>query len=199
MASYSPISVIPPSAHERSGYHSSSAGFTLLEVLVSLVVLVIAGIGAIAGFNLITQSVIGSDIRANQSRLIDEDIAEISRLSEVYNACVDPAGSISTNCPGQQVGNSFYYFPDPVTPANVNTFFLACRSTTAAGHITQNFITAINALGQPAGDVTREAAIRVEPTDAANHLVRITWVDPTRNNRELRRLEITPVVSAWCP
>lgn len=184
-------------------------GFTLPEVLVSAVVLLIALSGGIAAFNLVTQSIRRTEISADQSRRIDLDLAGIARLSELYTSCVNPAGSIppdpATDCLGDdvEVGNSYYYFPDPVNPLDVNNFFLACRSTVATSHITQNFIAALNnvsLLPQPGGAVVRQNAIRVPPvTDAANHLVEITWIDPTRNNRVLKSVRVVPIVSSWCP
>jgi prepilin-type N-terminal cleavage/methylation domain-containing protein len=185
-------------------------GFTLIETLVSLVVISIAAVGAIAAFNLITQSVGGTGLQADRSRRIDADIAAISRLSEFYTSCSTPAGAVPANisspdaacgagsaAAGVQIGNSFYYFPDPTNTANVNAFFTACRSTTEASHITANFRTAINGLGQPGGGVTRQAATRIAGGDPSNHIVQVEWRDP--QNRVLRSLRITPLVSAWCP
>lgn len=191
---------------------SSSQGFTLPEVLVSAVVLVVAVVGSIAAFNLVTQSVRGTGVRADQARRIDADIAEITQISEVYTACETPEGSVPVPIPEPgddfsaacgadvEVGNSFYYIPDSSVDQNdLNDFFAACRSNAQAGHITANFITAVNALPPPGGDVTRQNAERVDGNDAANHLVRINWVNPTRNDRVLRSIEIAPTVTAWCP
>lgn len=185
-------------------------GFTLIEVIVSSVVILIAMVGAIAAFNLVTQSVRGTGLRADQSRRIDAQVAEISRLSEIYTACLVPAGAVPANpddadaacgpgsaAAGVQTGNSFYYFPDSANIANINAFFAACRSTTPGTHITANFIDAINALPAPGGEVNRQNAIRIEGADANNHAVQVTWSDQAGN--ELRTLRSSPLVSAWCP
>lgn len=175
--------------------------FTLPEVLVSSVILVVAIVGSIAASNLVIQSVRGTGVNANQNRRIDQDIAEISRLSEEYNACVDPLGSTNVNCVGQDVqfGNSFYYFPNPQVQADVAAFYDACNNPNDASHITRRFILAINALPNPNADnVQRQNAVRVNGADPNNHLVQITWRDPARN-RDLRTFQIRPLVSAWCP
>lgn len=183
-------------------------GFTLVEVLVSVIVISIAAVGSIVAFNVTTQSVRGTGLRADQSRRIDAQIAEISRLSEVYTSCGTPAGAVPpapiipvTACAGSTtdvaVGNSFYYFPDPASVADVNAFFTACRSAAEGTHITANFRTAINGLPQPGGGVTRQAATRLNGADASNHIVVVTWRDPA--NRDLRTIRVTPLVSAWCP
>lgn len=189
------------------GHHhnrTANEGFTLVEVLASSIILLISTIGAIAAFNLITQSVQGTGLRVEQSRAIDADISEISRLSELFTSCVNAAGSIPENPPadctglGVQVGNSYYYFPDPGNTTDVQNFFTACRS----GAIANNFIGVLNDFddfSQPGGGVTRQNAIRVDGTNPVNHLVQINWVDANQPARVLRSIQITPILSSWCP
>lgn len=184
------------------------SGFTLVEVLVSAVVIVVAASGAIVAFNLITQSVRGTGLRADQSRVVDAQVAEVSRLAEIYTSCGTPEGAVppapvtpATACSGSVVNvallNSFYYFPDPANAANVADFYAACRATDPGSHITANFIAAIDGLDQPGGGVTRMPAERNPADVASNYLVQVEWVDPA--NRVLRRIQIVPLVSAWCP
>lgn len=181
-------------------------GFTLIELLVSSLILAVAVFGSVASFNLITQSAQGTGIRLDQSRLIDADLATITYRSEKFTSCnpasptgADPADPTS-HCNGQnnvKFGNSYYYFPqvsdgdDPSTWTNAIAFDAAC----ADGTIRSNFITALGGQIDLANNVRRLAPAAVNGTD---HLVRITWVDPTRNNRELRSVELASVVSAWC-
>jgi len=188
-------------------------GFTLLEVLVSSVVILVATIGSIAAFNVITQSIRGTGLRADQSRRIDAQIAEISLFSEIYTACVNPLGAIpadltsaDTACgsgsiaDGVEIGNSYYYFP--ATPANGDLFYAACRSNSAATNITANFVAAINNnanLPQPGGGVTRSPGAKVDPTDSSSHVVEVEWVETGNPARILRSIRVTPLVSSWCP
>lgn len=187
-------------------------GFTLIEVLVSSVIILIAMVGSIAAFNLIVQSVRGTGLRADQSRRIDAQIAEISRISEIYTACGTPEGAVpadpvtpATACAGTTVnveaGNSYYYFPDPANPAFVARFFAACRSGAESGHITAAFVDAIDAINPPVGtfegNVTRLAAARVDPLDLSNHVVQVIWESDT--GLELRTFGISPLVTSWCP
>lgn len=186
----------------RSNLIPLQEAFTLPEVLVSLVIITIALAGSIAGVNLILQSVRGTGIRADQNRRIDRDISQITRLSEEYNACVDPEGSVSTLCSGENIRTSDYYFPeipdrfDPATWGDARLFEAACRAEDGSTHITDGFMVAIDALDDPGGDVTRENAERLDGIDPSNHLVQITWSSPAR---ELRSIQVTPLVSAWCP
>ncbi|MCP9926335.1 prepilin-type N-terminal cleavage/methylation domain-containing protein [Cyanobium sp. CH-040] len=197
-------------APERLLRGKKNAGFTLVEVLASAVILLVATVGAIVAFNLITQSVRGTGSRADQSRRIDEQIAEINRLSEIYTSCGTPEGAVPSNlptlpCAGSttdvQVGNSFYYFPDPANTSFVARFFSACRSSAESGHITAGFVSAIDGIPPGAdtldGGVSRRAAERVNPSDASNHLVEVIWEDELE--RPLRTVRIAPIVSSWCP
>jgi prepilin-type N-terminal cleavage/methylation domain-containing protein len=171
-------------------------GFTLVEVLVSSVVITVAVAGSIAAVNLIVQSVRGTGNLAAQNRVIDRDISNIYGVSERFGACTNPQGNTAA-CPAQDPLNSSYYFPEDT--ANVDAFFTACNSANAGTHITANFITAIGAIdpGPDLGEgVTRAVVERVDGADPANHLVRIEW---RAGNRELREIRLRPIVSSWCP
>lgn len=176
---------------------SRENGFTLIELLVSSVILVVAVTGSIVAFNLVTSSVRGTGLRANQSRIIDRDIALINELSEVYGTCATPAGSSDpSGCTDSEPGESFYYFP--ADPTNITAFEAACED----GSIVDNFIASVNGTATGAdvniptttGVVTRQNAVRVAGT---NHLVRITWNDA--DGDQLRQVEVLPIVTAWCP
>lgn len=191
-----------------SSAKAGSRGFTLVEVLASSVIMLIAVAGSIVAFNLITQSVRGTGLRADQSRRIDSQIAEVSRLAEIYTSCGTPAGAVPPNPPtvatacaggtaNVQIGNSFYYTPDPANIVAVDDFYTACRSADPANHITANFMNAVDNLQAPNGAVLRLPSARVDEDDASNFLVEVTWTDP--GNRVLRRFRISPLVSAWCP
>lgn len=182
----------------------NKAGFTLVEVLVSTVILTFAVVGSIAGFNLIVQSVRGTEIRADQNRRIDRDISSINRISEAFSSCVNPQGSVIADpltCLGQDVqyGNSYYYFPDlpgfeatnPATWTPAEQFSSACVS----GTLITNFISSINKMPQPGGDVVRTGA-QIVPD--SGYLVEITWRDPARN-RDLRTIQVSPLAASWCP
>lgn len=195
-------------------------GFTLLELLVSGLILAVAATGAIGAFNLISQSMQGTGIRSEQQRLIDSDIAKISYLAETFTSCEVPAGtnpsSPDVHCdtvedPDVEFNNSYYYFPyvadgeDRTTWTDANSFATAC----ANGTLRTNFKAALKTLFTspnnpiPSGvDVARNwVGTGNDPVDleGSNYLVRISWVDPSLNNRELRSMVIGPVVASWCP
>jgi prepilin-type N-terminal cleavage/methylation domain-containing protein len=182
---------------------SADSGFSLVEVLVAAVIISVSSVAVVGAFNLVTQSVTGTGLRADQSRRIDAQIDQISEISEIYTACNEPAGEIPVN-PQTACGanisprSSFYYFPDYGVPADVEAFFAACRSTDPSSHITSNFINQINILPSPGGGIAAPVASRIASTNPSSHLVQVTWSgDP--GGRLLRQIQIRPVVSSWCP
>lgn len=188
-------------------------GFTLVEVLVSLVVLTVASAGAVVAFNVTTQAVRGTESRSEQNRLIDDDIARVNRISETFTSCVEPAGANpsdpATYCTGDEVSgdppNSFYYFPEISDPADPDTWTDATdfRSACSDGSLRASFIAALGggAAANLNGADGSVLAVRQPVVGAANssHLVVITWTDPGDSSRVLRRLLIAPIVSSWCP
>lgn len=187
------------------------SGFSLVEVLVALVVITLASTGAIVAFNVTNQSVRGTEERSEQNRLIDADVARITRLSETFTSCVTPEGANPTNpasyCTGSDVafGNSYYYFPVISDPNNSATWTAATDFRTACddGTLRANFIAALG--GGAAANingvngsalVTRQ---QIQAVSGSNHLVEITWTAPGNTTRILRRIRVAPTVSSWCP
>lgn len=192
-------------------FANHSDGFSLVEVLVALVVITVASAGAIGAFNLIRQSIRGTEARSDQNRLIDENIAQITRISATFTSCITPTGANpvdpESHCTGTDVafGNSYYYFPvisdrlDPSTWTNATNFRTACN----AGTLRSNFIAALgggSAVSLNASDgsplVTRQPIVAVANS---KHLVEITWTAPGDASRVFRKIRVAPIVSAWCP
>ena len=182
---------------------SSSAGFSIIEALVAVVVLAVALAGSSAAMRGIS-GLLGRSGQLNASSLaIDNDISEIKRLGSLYSACVVSTGSIpsgaSAGCGrGLSPNQAAYFFPvDPgVDEANISAFFAACKASNAASHITQGFITAINGLPAVGAGVSRSSVAREAPTDPKNHnvIVRYTAADGSIQ----RVIKVAPVLSAWC-
>jgi len=183
-----------------------SNGFTLVEVIVAATIIIVAVAGTLGGFNAFISASNQTQSKSEQQKMIDTDIAKISKLSQVYTACINPRGSVpapSETCQGLtasstvQMGDSLYYFP-PAT-SDQATFFSACSASDANNHITKNFIKAIDLLRPvSANGVTRQAATRDDEDDASNHLVRVRWVQATNTSNTLRLIKVVPLVSAWC-
>ena len=188
----------------RAGFSltPASAGFSLTEALVAAVVLGIALVGASGALRGITD-LLGRSGQVNAMNLaIDNDISEIKRLASLYTACLVPSGSVpaeDASCGnGITPDQAAYYFPvDPGSnEANITAFFAACNASSAASHITQGFITAINGLPAVGAGVSRSSVTREAPTDPKNHNVIVRYTAP--NSPMQRMIKVAPVVAAWC-
>ena len=177
----------------REQDRSTSSGISLVEVLVALVVLAVSVAGTSGMFSNAITSIFRTGDYASQASVIEADIARVQSIAVNYNACTVPSGSID-NCPGQALGNSFYYFPG--SSGDIPAFFAACNAPSPSDHITNNFIAAVNALPQPGSSVTRETVVRAAGTPANDHAVVVRWSTSTLNNA--RVLKVAPVVSSWC-
>jgi len=187
----------------RASRRRHEAGFSLVESLVAAVVLAVALVGssgALQGISGLLQRSAGHNA---MGLAIDNDISEIKRLASSYSACITPTGSFpsgaSAGC-GQALtpDQAAYFFPvDPgVNEANITAFFTACKASTAASHITQGFITAINGLPAVGAGVTRGTVAREDSTDPKNHNVIVRY---TAGDGSIQRvIKVAPVLSAWC-
>jgi hypothetical protein len=188
----------------------ASAGFSIVEALVAVLVLAVALAGSSVAMRGIT-GLLGRSGQLNASSLaVDNDISEIKRLASLYTACLltadmpIPMGSIPT---GASAGCGLGFTPDqaayffPVVPgtneANITAFFNACKAGSAASHITQGFITAISDLPSDLGaGVSRSRVAREDATDPKNHNVIVRYA--AADGSMQRVIKVVPVLSAWC-
>ena len=129
---------------------SANNGFTIIEAVMAGVILIVVSLMFTVATRTIITAITSTDSQSRLNALIDNDISAMRSLSNQYNACSTSGASGSTSTSGCLSGttetNSYWYFPDPASSANVTAFDTACQSTTSAAHITNNFITAISAL-----------------------------------------------------
>jgi len=175
------------------------SGFSLVEVIVAVFLLAL-GISATFGlFGFVIKLIGKTESLAKANAAIDSDIAIIKQKSEEYTSCISPRGSFSGTC-DQALGNTYYYFPNPSLHSDGSLFYDACRTTTQASHLTQNFITGLNGISETslqAAGVDRLPVERVNPTVPTDHSVKISYTGI--NVAVNRTIKISPVVSSWCP
>lgn len=178
----------------------SQQGFSLVEGLVAMVVLVVAVAGTATAFNLIVSSISRSSGQNAASLAIDNDVAQIKRLAAIYTACANPAGALPVGTDpcgnGATQTEPEYFFP--ADPADINAFFTACAAASGS-HIVDGFVNVLTATGTGASlpssvgaGVTRTSIARQNSGDPKNHNVIIRYSTG-------RIVKVAPVVSAWCP
>ena len=170
---------------------SKSSGFSLVELLVAAVVMVLSSIGGGALFNSATRQVNTIHESLTQQFSISNDLATVLELNDRYSCA---SGTCSASLGGDPPNQSSYVPDDPDDPAHSPTFRQLCGAGLANGLVNQ-----VNATAVVAGpNVTRVASL--EPagstSSATPHRYRVRW---SSNGRTLRQVELIPTVAAWCP
>ena len=184
----------PGRSYKTSNLNKANGGFTVIEMVMSVVIVGVVSLGVLAGYNFSrTSSGVIKEI-ASENALVEEDKARIYDLAERFSACTSPSGSLlatSGECDNLSQINSHYYSPSNL---DWDSFFTACNNDT----ITNNFIALIDALPQPGGGVVRTAAQKekVNSTSEVSYLVRVEWT--LANSDFTRILKLRPFVGSWC-
>lgn len=170
-----------------TGQISSSAGFSLVELLVAAVLMVISSIGGTILFNNATRQANAIRVSLQQQFTMANDLAEILELNDRY-VCTGTNCSIKTQ---SDVPNQNEYIA--LTAAEANSPF---RNLCASG-LTDQLVTAINAAPQVSGPDVERIASNTNPSLPPHHYL-VTWTSTT-NGRVLRQVQLIPTVAAWCP
>lgn len=185
----------------RRGSHkaTSESGVTIVEVLVSMVILTVGLAGVATMTSVANRSSQTSNTNIAQRNLIDADLADIRKLAETLTWC---SGGPAFTCTGQTPRTQTYYSPATSTSCTGNTctvagqtqitnFTTACNDT-ANGSLVTPLVTAINNRAAVPG-VNR--VVSRSTADLAANRLSITYTGTNVN----RFAVIYPTVAAWCP
>lgn len=201
MKSFRATALSPPRRSRGAG------GFSLVELMVSSVLLVLALTGTSVLFVESNRSSAAAETRYRQQALVDTDLARVRRLNDRYTCRTGTCTSLGSTELGK---NDF--FPTPTsTAANGNSsagqlFEALCNSTSL---ITQ----LVTDIGAPPSTLT--AAGITYGVDTANqgqqtvsefgtnvvrnlHRYTITYTNSS-SGELLRRVTLVPTTVAWCP
>ena len=179
-------------------------GFTLVEILVASVVLVVAITGAAFAFMSSNKLSFAGSARSQVESAIDRDLANIKDAAYRYTYCSGDYTITGDACNSVEPGQEDYYFPDSVAhPTRAEDFEEDCRD----GSLSDDLIAAINggstslALGSAATalGISRDPAVLNSTIGAQgenSHDIRITY---NHNGAVVRRVLVTPTAAAWCP
>lgn len=168
---------------------SWAAGFTLIEVILAIVILVVAGEGALllfnAGLRQLTQSSLINEVNA----LVEADAAML-RTANDRLVCTTGTCRIAT-----EDLDSSDYFPlsNPAaqnfSQANLDFFAALCDGSSAT-----SFSQQLDGL-LPAADNRIEREIQAEEP---GHRYAVIYRDAA-TNRVIRTISLVPATVAWCP
>lgn len=183
----------------------TSQGFTIVELLVGSVLVLIAAAGAaliVANTSRTLQA--GRDVDRQQA-LVDDDVAAVREIAARFTCCSGACGVATAGCfPGATPGDDRFYYPFLATANAAAPAFLegAAGSCNVNGGVGNAFIAAIAANAPTSGEFNTQGLVRavapVDANDPRNHRVRLTYTGPA-NRGVARIVEILPPAASWCP
>ncbi|MFM7314638.1 MAG: PilW family protein [Cyanobium sp.] len=204
----------------------SPSGFTLVELLIAAVVMLLSTIGGATMFNHSTRQGVEINRRLRQQFAISNDLAAIHEMNERYkcNVIADGCQAVRESPVGGQLPsppNQNQYVPDdgpedpsggkdqPVTGIDriLTPVDKSFRQLCAQG-LLYRLLPELSALN-PDHDLVDVGVTRTVSLDPASsapgaatdsippHRYRVDWKD--RDGTLLRQVQLVPTVAAWCP
>lgn len=175
----------------------SNSGFSIVEIIVSVAILMAAVTGSMILFNLTNRNAQLAGQRQDELAAVSEDMAQILRVNDQFvctsgTACGCLGGSCASasTYPGEN-----NYIPDNyVTTKSLSDGITSICSAGFGSRVAST----INQLGLPSKaqslGVTRSATAN---TSGSPHLYTVTW--SSSRGTQLRQVTLFPTVAAWCP
>jgi type II secretory pathway pseudopilin PulG len=166
-----------------------AGGFSLVEMMMAAVLMVIATIGTVGLFNYGISQNSSSRGKQEEQSAISEDVAIIQRINDRYSCSNEQACAVASSDPGEDS-----YYPEGPEPSPV--FNAACLD----GTLLDNLISTIRATATPGTFTSLGISRTVKPT--ANSAARYNRYTVTWRNRagtRLRQITKVPTVAGWCP
>jgi Tfp pilus assembly protein PilV len=167
----------------------TTAGFSLIEMMIAALLMVIATIGTVAMFNYGIRQNSSSRGKQEEQSAISEDLAELQMMNDRYTCRDEQACAVSNNDPGED-----YYHPAGTSPSS--SFNAACLN----GTLLDNLITAITTTATPNAfsrlGISRTANKSVNSEGRYNRYT-VTWTKS--GGTRLRQITLVPTVAGWCP
>jgi len=166
-----------------------AGGFSLVEMMIAAVLMVIATIGTVSLFNYgITQNSSSRGKQEEQSA-ISEDVAVIQRINDRYTCTSEKACAVASSDPGE---NGYY----PTGPNPSSPFNAACLNGTLLNNLTTTITTTATPTAFTSLGITRSVSASVS-SDGRYNRYTVTWRN--RTGTRLRQITLVPTVAGWCP
>lgn len=168
----------------------SEAGFSLVEVMVASVIMVVATTVAVSLFNYTNLNAKRTEAKQDEQSAISEDIASVIRLNEQYR------------CTGVGTCASMNDYPneDEYITSNASDIQGICDGAENGSGFGSLLAAEVNSLALPAQatdlNITRTAAEAANQA-APEHLYTVTWQNSDGN--QIRQLTLWPTIASWCP
>jgi type II secretory pathway pseudopilin PulG len=166
-----------------------AAGFSLVEMMIAAVLMVIATIGTVGMFNYGISQNSSSRGKQEEQSAISEDVADIQRINDRYTCSNEQTCAVASSDPGENG-----YYPTGSNPSS--SFNAACLD----GTLLDNLINTITTTATPSAfsnlGITRSVSASVS-SDVRYNRYTVTWRN--RAGTRLRQITLVPTVAGWCP
>ena len=174
-----------------------SAGYSLVELLISALLFAIIGTGSVTLFSLTVRQQARTEGMQAEQFAISIDEANLQRMNDRFT-CQSGTCLIKTGTAPNQ--NEYY----PVVGSAAETVFLGlCKpASISAKALSDDLVTLINATNRTAQmqqlGITRLAVREAETVGQPfAHRYTITW--RSADNAILRQITLAPTAAGWCP
>lgn len=172
-------------------------GFSIVEVVVSAVILLAAVTGSIILYNLTARNTTLAGNQQDELAAVSADMAQVFRVNDQFICTTTTnCGCIGGSCvtSGSYPGENSYipggYILDSAVSAGIESLCNTGFGTRLA--------TTINGLALPTKaaslGITRNA---IANTSGSPHLYTVTW--SSSRGSQLRQMTLYPTIAAWCP
>lgn len=164
-------------------------GFSLVEMMIAALLMVIASVGTVAMFNYAISQNSSSRGKQEEQSAISEDLAELQVMNDRYSCSNALSCAVSSSDPGENG-----YHPAGTSPST--TFNTSCLN----GTLLDNLILAIRAAAAPTAFTRLGISRTVDKavnSDSNYNRYTITWTKT--GGTRLRQITLVPTVAGWCP
>lgn len=175
------------------------AGFTLVEVLMTVVIVAVAAAAAAVSTNVAMRFSNKALDNTRVDSAIDQDLASLERAAFQYTYCTGSYKWDATPCGSASPGTQNYYFPltTSIASANADAFKDACKNVN--GSMTDALRAAMNggdsslALSAAAQNLGISRQVTLDSPDAHRLLI-----DYIVSGSVKRQKSVVPVAAYWC-
>lgn len=173
----------------------AEGGFSLVEMIVAVALLVVASVGSLVVFNIATRQNNQSRDKQEEQSAISADLANIQSMNDRYSCSDSEAETLVCSVSDSDPGENDYY-------ARVSAASAAVDEACTDGSLIVALIEEVDGLEAPAAferlGINRSVEARPTEEDRSPLRYTVTW-SKNSGQTQLRQITLVPTVANWCP
>jgi hypothetical protein len=183
----------------------SAAGASIVEVVISTLILALAAVGSLMLYTTLTKFGLSSKSEGETQAAIEEDLANILNANRRFTCNGTDPGAAGCKIEVSSDPGEDGYYPSLTNSNAVTDFKSRCATNTIASTLIP--LLSSSSLAVPSSfsrlGLSRSASLPVDVTasdgsssDSSNHQYVIIW---TKSGTPIRQITLRPTVANWCP